>query len=330
MKKLFIKLTRPLLQRLGLHLSRKKEHDQLLGRQALLSALINQTHLPNHKTALEGTSLVIFSKDRPLQLDGLLRSIQHHVSGVAAIHVLYRASDEAYERAYTECAEALQTDTQINWTAEHDFKVDLVQTLDRVTTESLCFLVDDIVFIRPVDLAAIDKDAIRHGIVSLRLGQNINFCYTKQKPMQLPSLQTKTNSPLLKFSWKESTYDWAYPLSVDGHIFPTLEIQVAAKHLDYRAPNTFERALQILTPLYQARLGYCFDEPRILNIPLNRVQDEVQNISGEITPESLLKSWQNGQTLDYKQLSDVATNSVHTEIKIRLENRPSTERAGDA
>lgn len=316
MKKKFIKLTQPLLKRLGLHLSRKKEHDQLLDRQALLSALINQTHLPNHKTALEGISLVIFSKDRPLQLNGLLRSIQHHVSGVAAIHVLYRASDEAYERAYQECAEALQTDTQIHWTAEHDFKVDLVQTLDRVTTESLCFLVDDIVFIRQVDLNAIDKDAIRYGIVSLRLGQNIQFCYTKQKPMQVPSLQTNTNLPQLKFSWKESIYDWAYPLSVDGHIFPTLEIQVAAKHLDYRAPNTFERALQILSPLYQDRPGYCFDEPRMLNIPLNRVQDEVQNISGDITPEDLLIKWNKGLAIDFEALTDIQTNSVHSEASI--------------
>ncbi|MDA9260975.1 hypothetical protein N9P58_03815 [Puniceicoccaceae bacterium] len=316
MKKKFITLTQPLLKRLGLHLVREKEYERLLETQALLTALINQAHLPSNNALSEGISFVIFSKDRPLQLDGLLRSIQYHVKGVAAIHVLYRASDAAYECAYQELAKELQLDTPIHWMPESDFKADLIRTLGKVGTESLCFLVDDIIFIRPVDLAAIDKDAIRNGIVSLRLGQNINFCYTKQKPMQVPTLQTPTSSPLLQFSWKESTYDWAYPLSVDGHIFPTSEIQVAAEQLNYRAPNTFERALQILTPLYQDRPGYCFEAPRMLNIPLNRVQDEVENISGEIDPIYLLDKWNQELTLDFKILEAIETNSVHQETQI--------------
>ena len=313
MKKKFIRSIQPLLKRLGLHLIRKKEHDRLLKTQALLTTLINQEYLPNRDTQT-GITMIIFSKDRPLQIDGLLRSIQHHVQGAAAIHVLYRASDSAYGQAYNECAEALKTDIPIHWTPEHDFKADLVQTLSKVETESLCFLVDDIVFIRPVDLNAIDTDAICKGIVSLRLGPNINFCYTQQKPMQVHALQSNGSTPLLQFSWKESSYDWAYPLSLDGHIFPTREIRVAAEQIDYRAPNTFERALQILSPLYQDRPGYCFESPRMFNMPLNRVQDEVENISGEITPESLLKMWQDGQSLDFKQLSEIKTNSVHQEI----------------
>ena len=104
--------------------------------------------------------------------------------------------------------------------------------------------------------------------------------------MQVPALQINTYTPLHQFPWKEINYDWTYPLSVDGHIFPIREIQVAAEHLLYSVPNTFERALRILSPLDQDRPGYCFEAPRMLNMPLNRVLDEVQNISGVITPES--------------------------------------------
>jgi hypothetical protein len=164
------------------------------------------------------------------------------------------------------------------------------------------------------------------GIVSLRLGSQITFCYTKQKAMHLPTLNpSKKQDDLLKFSWEEGCYDWAYPLSVDGHIFPTSEILVAAKLLDYRAPNTFERALQMLTPLYQKRLGYCFESPRILNIPLNRVQDENDNLSGEISPEYLLAKWQAGLTLDFKTLSDTSTTSVHEERSISFCERKKNE-----
>ena len=155
------------------------------------------------------------------------------------------------------------------------------------------------------------------------LGSQITFCYTKQKAMHLPETlnPSKKQDDLLKFSWEDGSYDWAYPLSVDGHIFPTSEISVAAKLLDYRAPNTFERALQILTPLYQKRLGYCFESPRILNIPLNRVQNEIENINGNIGAENLLEKWQNGLTLDFNALSDTKTESVHKEILITFKKR---------
>ena len=55
--------------------------------------------------------------------------------------------------------------------------------LQGAQTASVCFLVDDIVFIRPVDLDTLDRNAMTGGIVSLRLGGQITFCYTKQKAM---------------------------------------------------------------------------------------------------------------------------------------------------
>ena len=135
--------------------------------------------------------------------------------------------------------------------------------------------------------------------------------------MQPPTLNpSKKLDELLKFSWNESRYDWAYPLSVDGHIFCTAEILVAVTRLKYRAPNTFERALQILTPLYSKRPGYCFESPKIINIPLNRVQCEYDNISDDISPEYLLAKWQEGMTLDFKALANISTKSVHEEISV--------------
>jgi hypothetical protein len=241
----------------------------------------------------------------------------HHVTGAYSIHVLYCASNAAHAHAYGELTDGIQNTDRIQWTKEADFRKDLVHTLQGTQTASVCFLVDDIVFIRPMNLDALNRDAIHGGTVSLRLGSNITFCYTKQKTMHCPSLNpTKGQDGLLEFSWEDGSYDWAYPLSVDGHIFPTSEISVAAKLLDYRAPNTFERALQILTPLYQKRPGYCFEAPRLLNIPLNRVQNEVQNISGEISPENLLERWNNGLTLDIEALSGIETESVHKDIPV--------------
>ena len=318
MKKHLIQITEPLLKRLGLRLLRDKDYQRLQQNQTLLTKLAHQARQTSgNATSKEGVSFIIFSKDRALQLDGLLQSMLHHVTGTYSIHVLYCASNAAHAHAYRELTDSIQNTDRIQWTKEADFKNDLVRTLQSLKTESVCFLVDDIVFISPVDLDTLGGTTMRDGIVSLRLGSKITFCYTKQKTMRSPKLNPINRQPnLLQFSWEDGNYDWAYPLSVDGHIFPSSEITVAAEFLNYRAPNTFERALQILTPLYQKRPGYCFDSPRMFNMPLNRVQNENDNISGEISPEHLLEKWQAGLTLDFKILSDAATISVHEERPI--------------
>jgi hypothetical protein len=321
-KKRLIKFTKPLFKQFGLRLVRDKDYQRLEQSNVLLTEIVHQSSQAKTSTLREGVSFIIFSKDRALQLDGLLRSILHHITGVGSIHVLYAASDQAHDRAYQEVANDLPTPCRINWKKESTFKPNLVQTLKKIETESVCFLVDDIVFIRPVNFAELSRDDIRNGILSLRLGRNITFCYTKQKQMKQPNLTpAQNNSELLCFSWDDGNYDWAYPLSVDGHIFPTTEIQTAAELLSYRAPNTFERALQILTPLYQKRAGYCLESPRILNIPLNRVQNENNNISGDISPEFLLTKWNEGMTIDFMQLSHIETQSVHEEQNISFCNR---------
>jgi len=318
-KKRLIQLAQPLLKGFGLRLRREKDDQRLLESHALLSEIVHQRQCGHARPQAAGITFIIFSKDRALQLDGLLQSMLHHVTGTYSIHVLYYASSEAHRVAYQEVAERVPSAHNIQWTQESSFHSDLVATLKAVQTESVCFLVDDIVFIRPVDLDEIPYEAIRTGIVSLRLGRNISFCYTKQKAMHPPNLTSDPScNGLLQFAWDDGNYDWAYPLSVDGHIFPTAEINIAAQQLSYKAPNTFERALQLLTPLYTKRLGTCFESPRLVNIPLNRVQNEVENISGNVSPEQLLSKWNEGQRLDFEPLIGLNTNSVHQEVPITL------------
>lgn len=322
MKKQLIQLLQPLLNRCGLRLSRTKDYDRLCSRDALLSELANasqQAIAPAKKLQPE---FIIFSKDRALQLHGLLGSLFHHVKGDYKLNVLYYASSEAHKQAYLEVEQAFKDRADINWVAETNFREDLINTLEKVERTEVCFLVDDIVFTRPIDFDALDWTHYASGILSLRLGRGITYCYTADKAITQPTFTTvDTTNNLLQFSWSESSYDWAYPLSVDGHILPTHEIRIAAQALNYSAPNTFERALQLLSPLYKQRAGYCFESPRILNIPLNRVQNEVANISGEISPGHLLERWNEGLTLGFEALSEIETESVHKEVPIRLVRR---------
>ncbi len=96
---------------------------------------------------------VVFSKDRPLQLFALLSSYAELVRDPPPLHVLYRASDEGYRRAYDEVLGASPAPLG-EVISERVFRDDLLALLDRIRAPRLFFLVDDIVFVREVDLAA--------------------------------------------------------------------------------------------------------------------------------------------------------------------------------
>lgn len=317
MKKRVIKLLQPLLHRCDLHLLRTKDYDSLCTRETILRELVNTSQQASTPAKKLQPEFVIFSKDRALQLHGLLCSLFHQVKGDYKLNVLYYASSEAHREAYLEVQQAFKDRAAINWVSEQNFREDLIHTLNQVDRPEVCFLVDDIVFTRPIDLNSLDWSRYSAGIFSLRLGRNISHCYTKDRAMTAPQLSRSSDiDDVLGFSWQEGTLDWAYPLSVDGHIFPTRDIQVAVSTLNFKAPNTFERALQILHPLYSQRKGYCFTHPRLVNIPLNRVQDESDNISGEITADLLLQKWQEGEALNIEALTGIDTKSVHQEITV--------------
>lgn len=317
-------MTQPLLERCGLKLLRQKDYKKLCQREVLLTEMIHQSTSQEGDDG--GLEFVIFSKDRALQLHGLLSSMLYHLKGLYRVRVLYCASTDMHQKAYEEVAGLMEDGLSVEWHREVDFRKDLIEVLHAGQCSRMCFLVDDIVFIRPVDFERLNGAILDQGILSLRLGRGIDFCYTKQKSMRQPVL-TKVDGDenLLSFSWGDGQYDWGYPLSVDGHIFPRNEMIVAVESLDYRAPNSFEAALQLLNPLYARRKGYCFELPRMLNIPLNRVQDEKKNISADISPESLLKQWNDGLMLDYKKLESVSTRSVHQELDVIFCKRKNNE-----
>lgn len=87
---------------------------------------------------------LIFSKDRPAQLDLLLRSIEKHAPNLyRSTTVLWTFSDTA--KGYDICA--TENQTAIQWWCESDFEDCLREWLGRAG-EVVSFLVDDDVFYR--------------------------------------------------------------------------------------------------------------------------------------------------------------------------------------
>ena len=107
---------------------------------------------------------VIFSKDRPLQLECLLRSMKEHCNIFDTVVVLYKTSMyEAYEILKMDYPEVI-------FRRERNFKQDF---LSLIMPGYNCLLVDDDIFFRDVLKHEVYDMLTECDIGSLRLGNNI-------------------------------------------------------------------------------------------------------------------------------------------------------------
>lgn len=266
---------------------------------------------------------VVFSKDRALQLHALLSSYYEQVSDPAPLTVLYAASTAAHRAAYGQVFEAFKS-RQVEAVFEDGslpFKGQLLLVLDKIKDPRIFFLVDDMVFTRPVKLPDLADYDPRNSVTSLRLGANLKMAYTTQQPQPLPAFR-EVSTDMLEFDWRQGLLDWAYPLSLDGHIFWAPEIRLLARNLSYRSPNTLETVLQQYAPYFDWRPGLCYKKSRTLNIPANKVQQDNRNLHGQVHQDYLLEQWQRGKQMDHRSLYGFENSSCHQDVEIKLIDRP--------
>ncbi|MEL4306298.1 hypothetical protein [Methanococcoides sp. LMO-2] len=279
-----------------------------------------------HKTNNEHPAeCIIFSMDRAIQLHALLSSYFEKVTPSVPVHVLYRASSNPHQKAY-DSVFSLFDEKQIFPVSQKDkgsFKKQLITILESIKAEKVFFLVDDIIFIEDMDVFDFAKFDPRTTIISLRLGANLKRAYTLQKEQQLPPFISDIiqDSDKLCWKWEDGELDWAYPLSVDGNLFLTREIIALAKSINFNSPNTFESNLQKQLRYFKHRYGVCYKKSKIINIPMNKVQDTNDNIHGTIHQDYLLNQWNHGMQIDYRALYGFVNESAHQEIDITFTKR---------
>jgi hypothetical protein len=261
---------------------------------------------------------LIFSKDRTAQLELLLRSIKDKWIGFADIKVIYRATTPDFDAGYNKVR---QIHPEFSYVKESNFRNDLLSNLN--DDEYKMFLVDDIVFIRNFSLNETEVKTFfnRPDILtlSLRLSPHINYCYTQKKSCSLPPFnQDRT------WNWKRQTpfpSDWEYPLSLDGHIFRFSDIKHMFFNGNYRAPNTLEGYLDSQSGTMSKTLMLCFNESKIMNIPVNRVQNENLNHAGlnhYFGNDILNQIFLGGKVISTENIYGLNPNSPHYEIPFKF------------
>ncbi len=276
---------------------------------------------------------VVFSKDRAMQLHALLRSYVRHVAAPRPpLALLYRASTPAHARAYEEAIALVRRENPaLELEAREEtalgFRGTLLETLERIEAACVFCLVDDDLFIRPLDFSVFGSHDLRTTVPSLRLGRHITHAYVDNRGLAVPALEP-TGAGLLRWRWATGEGAWNYPMSVDGNLFDRVELQAMARFLAFRGPNSFEAGMaRAFGRLFSLRAGICFEQARLVNIPWNRVQSEAANRSGSLTEAELLRRWQAGECLDIARMDGLEAAAPHVEVEARYVWQRPTQKA---
>lgn len=255
---------------------------------------------------------IVFSRDRALQLEAFLHSYRDHVEPRRPLHVMYRATSHRHAAAYTSLFDAESWVMPVPDKASGSFKETLLHLLPRNGT--VVFFVDDQVFIRPWRVEELPG-------LSLRLGLNLTYNYnSSDAPQPLPPFSIQGEH--VTWRWSDGVCAWRYPLSTDGHVYDLAEFRPMVESTAFDSPNTFESGLQAFLPQFLERIGMCYRESRVLNIPWNRVQTDWFNRSGiDHTAGAMLDYWENGKRIAVQSLYGVHNESVHQEFPLILESR---------
>lgn len=270
--------------------------------------------------------VVIFSYNRPLQLYALLESLHTYCTGIGIIQVIYRVDTEQFRYAY----DAVFYDfNRVKYYRQgknpyQDFKKLTLQSLRKSLSPYIMFAVDDIIVKDFIDLRKCVDALEKWGAYGFyfRLGINLTHCYSWLHAKQpLPPLQ-QVEPDILSWCFKEGTFDWQYPHTVDMTIYRKNDVLNHLRGLSYHAPNKLEDVWNILSKSVLNKRGLCYRISKIVNIPLNRVQHEYKNpVMDGWSPEMLLQEFVAGKKIDITALYNIYNTEAHMEYCPTFVNR---------
>lgn len=269
----------------------------------------------------EKADLIIYSKDRPLQLYALLESCKEHVTNTGSITVIYHASNDQFETAYKEVQQTFNSvafKAQSRTNPRDDFKNLTLETLYGSPHNYVIFAVDDIIVKDKVDLnrAIQDLEETKAYAVFLRLGKNTHYCYSCNAEQGIPPLLNLENN-LYAWQMHRGAYDWRYPNNVDMTLYRKSSIIETIKKCNFGAPNSFEAAWASHARDVLKKIGLCYGLSKIINIPMNIVQHECSNRHmNAYSVQELLEKFNQGLKIDITSYWQMQNNAAHTEAPI--------------
>ena len=301
---------------------------------------------------------LIFSKDRAMQLDGMLRSFFRWSAetDLASLTVLYAASEGRFRGQYQELEREYAG--RVRLVEQSDFRKQVLHLLDaretakrmrfpgswisrrvrasegKDATQStapthILFVVDDTLFVGPFSLLlsaeALDTNHDALGF-SFRLGTNTVNSYVFRRSQSLPSFQQLPHG-VRKYRWPRADGDFAYPLELSSSFYRAETIVPLVIGLEFSDPNTLESQLSVNAARLRRRFPalLCWENSVAFSAPVNRVQQVFENRSGsaaELSVGSLAGLFDAGKRLDLGALDGFVPSACHQEVSLSFKTQP--------
>jgi len=279
--------------------------------------------IPEKKHKLNNVGLLVFSFNRPLQLYAFLESVDRYIKGLGSVTILYRISDEKFEIAYQKIKQEFP---HINFVRQneinpHDtFKKDVLDLIGKMPHDYIIFGVDDIVVKDFVNLSeCIDLMEKTHAYgFFLRMGKNITDHYlldvSRNHDTTIPLYQ-EIEPGICAWQFRCGKHEWAYPNTVDMTLYQKKDIESVLRTINFTTPNTLEGQWYGASDF--SNIGLCFEESKVVNIPLNVVQEMGHNkmffnkTKYNLAVDDLLKMFNEGLKIDLNPLFKIKNKAPH-------------------
>lgn len=257
--------------------------------------------------------MVVFSCNRPLQLEAFLSSAKTYTNHVEKIFVLYSATTPDFRVGY-QLVQTLFPDVTFIKQSKHsdrDFKKFLLKIVYEFSQrEYVIFATDDALFTAPVDCnqdIQMLEESNAYGLYYV-LGNHIIKCPKEQKAYSLPLSYKEVGNDFFIWNFIDGFYSFGAPHRLLVTLFNKNMIKEALSELDYSSPTSLENVWSKVNPIKS--IGMAYKVARAIILRLNTVQkDRPSSTPCLASPEELNEFFLKQYKFDISTLKNIVHNS---------------------
>jgi hypothetical protein len=244
-----------------------------------------------------------------MQLEACLRSIERFAPYDNPVTVIHKATGEAFEEGYRQLASDIG---QVRFVQQSDdFRRDVLRAVDGRFEYTVFHTDDDVFFRKPLMRPRMGD---RFAAFSLRLGENTTYCYPESSDQPIPRRDQRES--FIAWNWIRASQDFAYPMSLDGHIFPTTVLRRVLAYARFDNPNDLETELHVRRHLAPSGM-LAYQHSCVVSIPANIVTPTYRNRVSQDpkwSPDSLNRRFLSGERIDLDAMNFSDVRGAHQEI----------------
>ncbi len=256
-------------------------------------------------------SVIVFTKDRPLQLHAYLESLfRYSPTKQSDVTIIYKKNE------LIDYHNVINHFRSVKFIEEDIFHADLIYTIEN-SRDYIIFGCDDVVFTKKFDLNDATTYLASNSNIfgfSLRLGTNI---------LPMPK-KVNIKSEVIEWEWiNTQAQHYNYPWELTATLYRKIDIKNIIKSHEnpFTSPNFLEGDIASNPSKYINRTGLmCYNsESHALIITVNVVQNTHSNPVDESLPTDILtlNSLYNsdGNTLDIEKIVKLKNNTIHVDSR---------------